>query len=207
MALAGVAVHLWLRRGSYRRPEEDGPLPRHLWVAPAVPLVGAVVVHRFAERFPEHWLVVALPWLVLVVAGSALAAIDADVHRLPNAITLPLVPVQLVLVAAASLAIDDGDALRRALMAAALVGGGFVVVAFVLFGSSIGMGDAKLMVSLALVLGWFGWTSVLSGIYLGFLLGGVAAVGLMLLRRAGRTTHLAFGPYLVAGALVAGLLA
>lgn len=207
MAVAGLGVCLWLRTGAYRREDEDGPLPSHLWVVPAVPLVAGVVIHQLTGSFAQDWLVVSLPWLLLVLAGAALAAVDADVHRLPNALTLPLVPAQLVLVGVASAVLDAPDSFRRSLVAAALVGGAFLVLAFVLFGRSIGMGDAKLMVSLALVLGWFGWGTLLTGVYLGFLLGGVAAVLLLVTRRASRGTHLAFGPYLVAGALVAALLA
>src|SRR5699024_6631626 len=40
--LLGVALALsrWLRTGRYRRPEETGPLPRHVWVVPAIPFGG-----------------------------------------------------------------------------------------------------------------------------------------------------------------------
>ncbi len=198
----GIGVLVALRRGAYRRPDETGPLPRHLWVVAVAPFAGVLVARALAD----HPWPALLPYLVLVPAGLALAAIDADVHRLPNAITLPLVPVELALLAGASAATGDWTSLRRAGLAALLVGGGFLLLALVLYGRSVGMGDAKLIVSLAAVLGWLSWGHVLLGLWLGFVLGGVVALGLLLARRAGRGTHLAFGPYLVVGTLVALLL-
>lgn len=199
MTVLGAGVCWWLRTGDYRREDEGGPLPAHWWVLPLSPLVGVLLAGSLSDR---PWPVL-LPFLALVPAGLALAAIDADVHRLPNAITLPLIPLVLTLLAVASASTDDGSALRRAALAALLVGGGFLLLAFVLFGRSIGMGDAKLMVSLAPALGWLSWTHVLAGLWIGFVLGGVVALGLLLTKRVTTGTHLAFGPYLVAGALLA----
>nr|WP_246297714.1 A24 family peptidase [Janibacter cremeus] len=202
MGALGIGVLLGLRRGTYRRADETGPLPDHWWVVPLAPFAGVLVDQALADR---PWPVL-LPYLALVPAGLALAAIDADVHRLPNAITLPLVPIELVLLAGASAATGDWDSLRRAGLAALLVGGAFLLLALVLYGRSIGMGDAKLVVSLSAALGWLSWGHVLAGLWLGFVLGGVVALGLLLARRASRGTHLAFGPYLVSGALLAVLL-
>lgn len=203
MTALGCGAAAWLRTGAYRRPDEGGPLPAHWWTVPAATIVGHLVARSLTD---QPWPVL-LPYLALVPVGLALAAIDADVHRLPNAITLPLIPIELVLLAGASAATGDWDALRRAGLAALLVGGGFLVLAFVLYGRSIGMGDAKLMVSLAAVLGWLSWTHVLIGLWVGFVIGGVVALALLLTKRASRGTQLAFGPYLVAGALIAVALA
>ena len=198
LTLIGLTLCLWLRTGRYRRPDETGPLPRHLWVVPATPFVAVLVAGALAER---PWPVI-LPYLVLVPAGLALAAIDADVHRLPNAITLPLVPIEFALLIVASAATGDWVALRRAGLAGLIVGGGLLFLALVLHGRSIGVGDAKLMLSVAAALGWLSWLHLLGGLWLGFLLGGLLAVALLLTRRATRSSHLAFGPHLVAGALL-----
>ena len=115
-------------------------------------------------------------------------------------------PVVLVLLAGASAATGDAEALRRAGWAALLVGGGFLALAFLLYGRSIGMGDAKLVVSLAPAMGWLSWSHVLLGLWLGFVIGGLVALGLLLTRRATKGTHLAFGPSLVAGVLLAVVL-
>lgn len=203
LLVVALALCWWLRTGHYRRPEETGPLPRHVWVVPAIPFVGVLVALALEDR---PWPVL-LPYFVLVPAGAALAAVDADVRRLPNALTVPLAPVELALLALASWATGDAGALRRALVATALVGGGFVLLALLLHGRSIGMGDAKLMLSLAPALAWLGWGQLVVGIWLGFVLGGLAALGLLLTRRVSGSTHLAFGPWLVGGALLAISLA
>lgn len=202
-AVFGALAWRWLRAGHYRRDDEGGPLPRHLWVPALAPFVGLVLERGLGG----HSWPVLLPPLTLAAAGLVLAAIDADVHRLPNAITLPLVPLQAALLTLASTLTGDWDALQRAAIAALLVGGGTVLLAFVLFGRSIGMGDAKLMVSIAPTLAWLGWSQLAVGIWLGFLIGGFAALALLLMRKASRTTQLAFGPYLVAGAVLALALA
>lgn len=199
----GCAALVWLRTGAYRREDEGSPLPGHWWVAPATPAVGLVVALALTD---EPWPVL-LPYLALVPVGLTLAAIDGDVHRLPNVITLPLVPVELALLLWASAATGDWDALRRSGTAALVVGGAFLVLAFVLYGRSIGMGDAKLVVSLAAALGWLSWSHVLVGLWVGFVIGGLVALGLLLTRRATKGTQLAFGPYLVAGTLLTVVLA
>ncbi len=199
----GVALWSWLRTGRYRRAHERGPLPGHLWVVPALPVAGVVVSLALAD----HPWPVLLPYLALIPSGLALAAVDADVHRLPNALTLPLVPVVLLLLAGASAATGDRAALGRAGLATVLVGGGFVALALLFYGRSIGMGDAKLTLSVAPALAWLSWGHLAVGIWLGFVLGGLAALVLLLTRRATKGTHLAFGPWLVGGALLAVCLA
>lgn len=203
MTALGCTAVAWLRTGVYRRPDEGSPLPGHWWVAPLVPVVGYLLARSLAD---QPWPVL-LPYLALVPVGLVLAGIDADVHRLPNALTLPLIPVELVLLAGASAATGDWDALRRSGLAALLVGGGFLALAFVLYGRSIGMGDAKLVVPLSATLGWLSWGHVLLGLWIGFVIGGLLALALLLTRRATTRTQLAFGPSLVAGALLAVALA
>lgn len=189
----------WLRTGSYRRPDDDGALPRHLWVPALAPFVGLVLERSLADR---SWPVLLAP-LLLAMVGLVLAAVDADVHRLPNALTVPLVPAVVGVLAVASATTGDWNALLRTAVATVLVGGGSIAMAFFLYGRSIGMGDAKLLVSIAPTLAWFGWSHLIVGIWLGFALGGIVALALLLARRATRSTHLAFGPYLVAGAVLA----
>lgn len=199
----GLAGWSWLRTGAYRRQDEGGPLPRHLWVPVLAPCVGLLVERSLADR---PWPVLLAP-LALGLVGLVLAAVDADVHRLPNLLTVPLLPVVALLLTLASVMTGDGASLARAAIACVLVGGGAVALSFALHGRSIGMGDAKLLVSIAPTLAWLGWAHLVTGIWLGFVLGGLVALVLLLLRRATRSTHLAFGPYLVAGALLALALA
>lgn len=220
--LLGLALILrrWLAAGRYRTAEESGhgtdepptpppgSPPSAWWLPPTVVVVGiGLLVTLQAQP-----LAIQIAWWALAVAGPVLAAIDLDVHRLPNRITLPLIPVSagLTVLAALTARLGDGpsraDDLWRAALATLIVGGGTLLIAFLFFGRSIGMGDAKLMVSLSMLLGWFSWSAVLTGIYLGLALGGLVAVVLLVTKRMGRGGHLAFGPYLVAGALAAAML-
>jgi leader peptidase (prepilin peptidase)/N-methyltransferase len=69
----------------------------------------------------------------------------------------------------------------------------------------MGFGDVKLALGAGAVLGWYGWSVVLLGTFAGFLLGAFYGGALVVARRAGRRTAIAFGPFLIAGAYL-GLL-
>jgi leader peptidase (prepilin peptidase) / N-methyltransferase len=64
----------------------------------------------------------------------------------------------------------------------------------------------KLAAVLGAPLGWLGWPAVLLGAVLPVLLGGVAALALLVTGRIRRDTPVPFGPALVAGFLLAAAL-
>jgi leader peptidase (prepilin peptidase)/N-methyltransferase len=66
----------------------------------------------------------------------------------------------------------------------------------------IGAGDVRLAAVLAMFLGYLGAQYVFQGLALGFMLGGVFALFLLITRRATRNTRIAFGPYICIGAMV-----
>jgi leader peptidase (prepilin peptidase)/N-methyltransferase len=68
---------------------------------------------------------------------------------------------------------------------------------------ALGFGDVKLLGLLGLVLGWFGWGTLLAGVFLGLLTGAVVSLALLATRRAGWRTALPFGPPLLLGAVLA----
>lgn len=146
--------------------------------------------------------VVVLPaYIYLVLVGLALAAIDAEEHRLPNKLTLPSYPVALGLLVIA------GFFAGWTHLVAALVGMGALwllyALLFLISPSGIGWGDVKLAGVLGIYLGWLGADSWILGTFLGVLLGGLFAVALVMTRRAGRKTMIPFGPFMIAGALIA----
>jgi leader peptidase (prepilin peptidase) / N-methyltransferase len=57
------------------------------------------------------------------------------------------------------------------------------------------------VLSLGMLLGWHSYRLSYLGLLMGFILGSVFGVLLMLIKRGSRKTQIAFGPYLVAGAL------
>jgi leader peptidase (prepilin peptidase)/N-methyltransferase len=141
-------------------------------------------------------------FLYLGAIGVALAMIDIDVKRLPNAIVLPSYVVAAALLTVAA-AVDGRweDLLRAGLGMVALYA--FYFLLALVYPAGMGFGDVKLAGVLGLYLGWLGWAEVVAGGFLGFLFGGVVGGGLVLVRRAGRKSMLPFGPFMLAGALVA----
>lgn len=145
----------------------------------------------------------ALPaYLYLAAIGVALALIDLDVRRLPNAIVLPSYLVGAALLVPAVVSGGDWRAGVRALAAMALLWTFYLVLALI-YPGGMGLGDVKLAGVLGLYLGWLGWNSVLIGAFSAFLLGGLAGAGLLLAGRASRKSALPFGPYMLAGAFLA----
>ena len=145
----------------------------------------------------------ALPaFLYLGAIGVALAMIDIDVKRLPDAIVLPRYLVALGLLAVAAAAQDEWSNLVRSLLGMVALYAFYFVLAFI-YPAGMGFGDVKLAGVLGLYLGWLGWAEVLIGGFLGFLFGGVVGLLLMVVRRAGRKSQIPFGPFMLAGALAA----
>jgi len=73
-------------------------------------------------------------------------------------------------------------------------------------GRGMGFGDVKLAPVLGAVLGWLGLGPMLVGLFAAWLIGGVVGLILLVSGRARRGTHLAFGPYMLIGALIGMLI-
>jgi leader peptidase (prepilin peptidase)/N-methyltransferase len=149
----------------------------------------------------------ALPaYLWFGAVGLALAVIDLDCRRLPNALVLPSYPVLAVLLLAATLVDGDWPALTRAGIAAATLFGLYALLA-VIHPAGMGWGDVKLAGLIGLMLGYLSWAALVVGGFAGFLLGAVAGVIVLASRRGNRKTALPFGPFMLAGALLAMFVA
>lgn len=154
--------------------------------------------------------VVALPFVA--VLGAA-CCVDAVCHRLPDRLlgraALWLIAATVVRLGAEVVSgAPVGEAARpvgRAALSA--LGVGLVMYLLAMLPSGMGLGDVKLSALCALWLGQLSVEASVAGVMLGFLLGGLTAVVLLVLRRAGRKQRMAFGPYLGAGAWLAWLLA
>ena len=195
-----VPVLGWLfLRGRCRDCGEEVS-PRYPLVEAGTGALFAVVALRFADDLP------VLPaYLYLVAVGVALALIDVDVKRLPNALTYPSYPVAVVLLGGAALLDAGSGSFVRALAGGAVA----LAVYFTLvlaYPAGMGLGDVKLSGVLGLYLGWLGWGVLALGLFLGFLLGGLFGIGLMVVGRGGRKSKVPFGPFMLLGALAAVLL-
>jgi prepilin signal peptidase PulO-like enzyme (type II secretory pathway) len=101
--------------------------------------------------------------LALAFVCLVLAVIDAVTRLLPNRITYPAFPVVAGLLLVASLGLGELDRLGRGLLAAASVGGLFLLLAL-LSPHGMGVGDVKLAPTLGLALGWLSWGTVAVGV-------------------------------------------
>ncbi|MDH6112566.1 leader peptidase (prepilin peptidase)/N-methyltransferase [Kitasatospora sp. MAP12-15] len=140
----------------------------------------------------------ALVWVALFAV--VLAFVDTAVHRLPDALTLPLALGTAVLLAGAALLDHRVSVLRSCLLSAVILGLLYGTLALL---GPMGLGDAKLAPTLGALLAWYGWRTVFAGVFEGFLLAAVWGMTLLLTRRATRKDPLPFGPAMLLGALVA----
>jgi leader peptidase (prepilin peptidase) / N-methyltransferase len=227
-ALWGAAAGVFLPRAAYRLSvpsEQDwrqrcpGGHPIRGWIgrarcaecaddptygpsAPVLSLATALVCAALAaatDTRPE-----LAVWLLLAPVGVLLTVVDFRVQRLPDVLTLPLAAAALVLLGAVALVPEHTGRWLTALLGALALGGGYFVL-FLINPGGMGFGDVKLALGAGAVLGWYGWATVMLGTLAGFLLGAVYGGALVVARKAGRKTAIAFGPFLIAGAYV-GLL-
>jgi leader peptidase (prepilin peptidase) / N-methyltransferase len=129
-----------------------------------------------------------------------LTATDLEQRRLPHLILDPT-----IVAAAAFVPINPAlgpDLVSRVITA--LVGAG-VAVAFLgitglIVRGGIAVGDIYLVAPIGLMLGW---PTVFTAVFVGALLSAVAGVLLLASRRAGLRSYMPFGPFLVAGLVIA----
>lgn len=167
-----------------------------------MPGVTAFLSEQLARGDAAGWaavLLAAAALTVLAVAGAWLWAVDVREHRLPGRVVRPLYPVCGGLLAAAALA--GGEPVRLLWMAWGLVlMGGTYVLLRVARPAGMGLGDVRLSGLLGMCLGFASVGHAVLGALAGFVLGGLLAVALLVLGRAGPRSRVAFGPAMLAGA-------
>ena len=80
------------------------------------------------------------------------------------------------------------------------VGGGLLLLLAILSRGGMGGGDVKFAAALGF---WLGWPGILLGLFLGFVLGGLISVLLLVTRLRGRKDFIPFGPFIAIGAWIA----
>lgn len=170
-------------------------------------MIGFIVELLSSGSLPQ-----ALAGLLLLIGGMAFAVCavalsvhDLGEHRLPNRIIYPWAGVALSLLVPSALLLGEPLAALRALAAAAVWGGVFLLVR-VIAPPALGMGDVKLAVVLGLYTGFLSWATVLAAVVISFLLGGLASAALLVSGRATPTTAVPFGPFLLLGTAIALLI-
>ncbi|MFE4515245.1 prepilin peptidase, partial [Kitasatospora sp. NPDC056783] len=172
------------------------------WRVEPVAVAVAVAVAYAADRPPAPAL--ALGWAAAL--GVVLGFVDARVRRLPYRLTVPLLGGVAALLPAAALAEGDPGASVRCLLAALAVG---ALLELAVWLGALGPGDSPLGLALGGLLGWYGWSVVLGGLFAAMLLAGLwatlRAAAALARRRSVRGLDLPAGPFLLLGALTAVL--
>jgi leader peptidase (prepilin peptidase) / N-methyltransferase len=196
-ALVGAGIGFVSKRDldklHYRRDDEQEiRTPRHRWFIPTlIALAAGVLTYR--EMASGHWqpAVLAVPILTL---GAWLAAVDADVQRLPFKQVASLTILEAVTVVGIAIATNNPT---PALWGAA--GGVLCYAAFKLFAQAtkggIGHGDVTLAAPLGLATATAGGLP-LTWWWLMASLGAAAIYG----RARGKMGHHPLGPWLILGA-------
>jgi leader peptidase (prepilin peptidase)/N-methyltransferase len=205
-AVGGGLWGLAADRLASRWPAHEDGVQRGLdWRTAAVVCLGALAIGALPGRFGEaRDLAVMVVWFA---ALTMLLATDLDQRVLPDEITLPLVPLALVVLlggwdpvlADKSLGVQSG-------LAAGVLVPLFLGITSLLFGAAaraqdpLGMGDLKLAASLGLV---SGVSQLVAGFVLASAAFGLLLVGLLVSRRVSLRGFVPFGPVLI----LAGFLA
>jgi leader peptidase (prepilin peptidase)/N-methyltransferase len=191
-AAAGVAVGPLLERSirRYTRPPATG----------VVTVTAAAVFALLASRVTAPLALVAFCWVAAV--GVVLGFVDAALRRLPDRLTLPAYAGVLALLTADALARGRPAALGPPVLSGAATAF-FYAVLILINPAGMGAGDAKLALSLGTVLGWLGGTVAFLGVLAGLLLASAYAVMALISHRISRRDHLAYGPFMLLGALLA----
>jgi leader peptidase (prepilin peptidase)/N-methyltransferase len=193
-ALAWEPLEPWLIARSKGADEllEQPAWTRTVTSRPMLVLASALACGAAGWRFGATQELI--PALVLAFGLVGISAIDLRYRIIPDRISLPLAVAGLVLAAA----LRPSD--LPELLLAAFGAGGFLLIAALLSPGGMGIGDVKL----AFVLGLFLGRSVVIAVVLGLV--GPAVPMLLLLPRYGlraRKLHLALGPFLALGGMVA----
>jgi len=162
--------------------------------------VTAILLGGLAARVHPVLVLAAACWLA--VCAVPLACTDFAVQRLPDPLTGAAYAGTAALLLAAAAVGGPWSALVRALLGG-LALAGFYLLLMVISPSGMSLGDVKLAASLGTLLAWFSWRLLIAGGFAGLCLGALAAGALLASRRVSREHLIPFGPFMIAGAVLA----
>jgi leader peptidase (prepilin peptidase)/N-methyltransferase len=200
LAAAGLLAG-WPQRAVITRLDIS-PRPPALAAGAVTAVLFGGLAARVDPGYPGYLMLVLAAACWLAACAVPLACTDLAVQRLPDPLTGAAYAGTAVLLLAAAAVGGPWSALVRALLGG-LALAGFYLLLMVISPSGMSLGDVKLAASLGTLLAWFSWRLLLAGGFAGFLLGGVFAAALLVSRRAGRKQPIPFGPFMIAGAILA----
>jgi leader peptidase (prepilin peptidase)/N-methyltransferase len=150
-----------------------------------------------AHQFDADFTV--LSFGLLIAVGLRLLLIDIDTHLLPRGIIFRATAIALPMLFIAALLDSVGSI--AGMLIGALIMWCVMKVLEVLSRGDLGGGDVNVSLLLGLYLGWLSLGRIVTALVISFASAGLFALLLLVLRRVGRRTHIAFGPFLIAGTL------
>ncbi|MFF2297120.1 prepilin peptidase [Arthrobacter sp. NPDC058127] len=144
-------------------------------------------------------------YLLLAVMAGQLSRVDVAHHLLPNPLVLSLLAAGFGLLTMSAVLTLDWSGLLRAIASAVILFLAYLILGLISPGG-LGMGDVKLSAPLGMYLGYLGWSQLFYGGLLGFVVGGVMTVLLLLLKRGIKPAEVAHGPAMFAAAIGVVLL-
>lgn len=182
--------HAWTPPWAVGRCPRGGERPRLRGPALEVGMAAAFAVTWW--RFATEPALMLLVWLYAAYL-LVVAVIDFEHRRVLNVMLVPGAVGALL-----GSFIPGAPGPISALLGGAIGFGVFLVI-FILGRGSMGAGDVKLAGVIGLMTGM---PAVAAALAVGIVLGGLAAIVLIVSRRGGRTSLMAYGPYLALGALL-----
>jgi leader peptidase (prepilin peptidase)/N-methyltransferase len=141
-------------------------------------------------------------WLAAGVAMAILFAYDAKWFLLPDSVVLTLAIIGLGIVGVSAAETQDiGGTLLAAVGAVGIIGGLYAILFAVSKGRWVGFGDVKLGAALGLLL--VDWQLAAVALFLANFIGCLIVLPLLATKKVKRTSHIPFGPMLIAGAVIA----
>jgi leader peptidase (prepilin peptidase)/N-methyltransferase len=193
--LLGAAAE---RLAAYWPPDEAsrrGPGLRTLLLALLSGVAAAAIVAR--SGLPA---LATAAYLALLAPMVVLAATDLEQRRLPHVVLDPTIVAAAAFVPLnPALGPDLGARVVNAAIGAA-VAVAFLGLTGLVVRGGIALGDIYLIAPIGLMLGW---PAVFTAVFIGAILSAVAGLVLLASRRAGLRTYIPFGPFLVAGLVLA----
>jgi leader peptidase (prepilin peptidase) / N-methyltransferase len=199
-ALQNIPVFSWLFLGG-RCANCQAPISVRY---PIVEFVTALLSAAVALRFGWHWQ--TLFALVFTWALVALTVIDIDHTLLPDAITIPLLWLGLLLSVfwhaglAPPAPVDPVSAILGAVAGYLILWSVYWVFKLATGKEGMGYGDFKLLGALG---AWMGWQMLPLVLLLSAATGAIVGIGLIVLRGRDRNLPMPFGPYLAVAGWVA----
>lgn len=207
VALLGVPAGMFVNLVIDRVPDRQALRPLPALGSLVRPRRYALVVVTTAAlfagtvlRFRADWVVPA--YLVFFACLVAVTVIDFQRQIIPNRVVYPTIFAAIPLLALAALAGDQWGRFGHALMGASLAWFALLVI-HLISPAGMGFGDVRLAFVLGLFLGWISLGHVFTGLFLGVLLISVVGLVLAVLRLRSLQDHIAFGPFLAGGSILA----